>query len=67
METGEKAMIIVLYATLIVCFALVKWAEYGLINDEKMKAERLCGLAGSLIPLGVAISTLVYQLLQLKR
>lgn len=63
METKVKAMVIVLYVTLIVCFALVEWAVSALINDEKMKAERLCGLAGSLIPLGVAISTLVYRLL----
>lgn len=63
METKVKAMVIVLYVTLIVCFALVEWAVDALINDEKMKAERMCGLAGSLIPLGVAISTLVYRLL----
>lgn len=70
METklqATEAVVLVLFVTLIVCFALIKRAEYVLISDEKMKAERLCGLAGSLIPLGVAISTLVYQLLQLKR
>lgn len=63
METKGKAMVIVLIATLLVCFALVERAAYVLINDEKTKAERLCGWAGSLIPLGIAISSLVYRLL----
>ena len=61
METKRKAMVIVLIATLLVCFALVERAAYVLINDEK--AERLCGWAGSLIPLGIAISSLVYRML----
>lgn len=60
---ATEAVVLVLFVTLIVCFALIKRAEYVLISDEKMKAERLCGWAGSLIPLGVAISTLVYRLL----
>ncbi len=64
---ATEAGVLVLLVTLIACFALVKRAEYVLISDEKTKAERLCGWAGSLIPLGVAIATFVYRLLQLKR